>query len=71
MEGEFHSDFRPGELEIEPILCVQLLRVFENQDPDKKYRKELFEILLHYYKIHTPKFDISQSLQVITEVLYD
>lgn len=71
MEGEFHSDFRPGELEIDPILCAQLLAVFEHQDPDKKYRKELFDILLHYYKIHTPKFDISQSLQVISEILYD
>jgi len=71
MEGEFHSDYRWGEVEIDPILCAQLLAVFENKNPDKKYRKELFQILIHYYKIHTPRFDISQSLQIIEEVLYN
>jgi len=71
MEGEFHSDYRPGELEIDPILCSELLKIFENLEPDKRYKKELFNILIHYFKIHSPKFDISQSLQVISEVLYD
>lgn len=70
-EGEFHSDIRLGELAIEGELCQHLLHLFEGQDPPKQYRTELLETLLHYYKIHSPKFDVSNSLQIITAILYD
>lgn len=70
-EGEFHSDIRLGELAIEGELCTQLLGLFEGKNPTKEHRTELLTTLLRYYKIHSPKFDVSNSLQIITALLYD
>ncbi len=70
-EGDFHSEIRLGELVVEGELCRQLLLLFDGTESSKIYRRELLETLLHYYKIHTPKFDISDSLQIITAILYD
>lgn len=70
-EGDFHSDIRLGELAIDGVLCTQLLALFEGENPSKEHRSELLATLLHYYKIHSPKFDVSNSLQIITALLYD
>ena len=70
-EGDFHSEIRLGELSIDGELCEQLLMLFEGENPTKEYRKELLTTLLHYYKIHSPKFDVSNSLEIITALLYD
>jgi len=69
MEGEFHSLFNSGEVEIHGESCQQLYQLFLGNNPNPRYKKELLDILLHYYKIHTPRFDVSNSLEIIEEIL--
>lgn len=71
IEGEFHSEIRLGEVAVDGDLCTHLLNLFEGHDPPKEVRKELLETLLHYYKIHSPKFNVANSLEIITAILYD
>lgn len=70
MEGEFHSDLRRGEVEITGESCKQLLKTFEGEVPEKQYQKEIFDTLIRYYQIHSPKFNIDASLQIIDAILY-
>ena len=70
MEGEFHSDVRHGEVELSGEICRQLLKTFEGELPDKAYQKEVFEQLIHYYKIHSPRFNVDESLQIIEAILH-
>lgn len=69
-EGEFHSDFRPGELGIEGELSQALYELFEGQ-AEIRQRKALLNTLLEYYRMHTPGFNVQQSLEIVTAVLND
>ncbi len=68
-EGEFHSDYRPTEWQEEGEIVAQLFALFEKKTIDFLHRKKALEILLNYYSLHIPRFDVSKSLEIIREVL--
>lgn len=68
-EGEFHSDYRPGELCEEGIMVKHLCDLFKYNTIPNSYRKQCLEMMLNYYKMHIPRFDVSSSLEIIREVL--
>lgn len=72
-EGEFSNIDRKGELVAEGpgVNLIQELLIGEFQDhPSRMARKEAFEIMLSYYKLHIPGFNIDQSLEIVREILY-
>ncbi len=69
IEGEFHSMFKTGEIEIHGEACQQLYNLFLGENPAPAYKRELLNVLLHYYKIHTPRFDVTHSLEIIEEIV--
>jgi DNA repair protein RecO (recombination protein O) len=52
-------------------LIQELLRHTPTQHTDKLTRTEAFETMIHYYRIHIPRFDVQKSLDVIREILYN
>lgn len=71
-EGEFSDILRSGELlakDSSVELIQELLRKSGSEKIDKSLRKEAFNTVLRYYEIHIPKFDVSNSLGIIKEVL--
>lgn len=53
------------------ILIQELLRHNGTQHADKLSRTTAFETMIHYYRIHIPRFDVQKSLDVISELLYN
>lgn len=73
-DGDFSDNDRKGELVAsgEAVLLIQdLLRSKTLLDVSKQVKKDALDILLYYYKLHIPRFDIENSLDVIKEVLYN
>lgn len=70
-EGEFHTDYRPGELYEEGETVKHLYALFNESVVPPAFRKRLLELLLDYYALHIPRFDIGKSLDIIREVLQD
>ncbi|MBC9811414.1 DNA repair protein RecO [Crocinitomicaceae bacterium CZZ-1] len=68
-EGEFHSDYRPGEWCIEGEQVRHLYGLFESNTIAPAFRKQAFETILDYYQLHIPRFDVSKSLDIIRETL--
>lgn len=68
-EGEFHSDFRPGEWCEEGENAQQLYQLFSQQTCLPTFKKKGLELLLNYYQLHIPRFDVDNSLAIIREVL--
>lgn len=68
-EGEFHSDYRHGELYEEGENVKHLFALFCHREIPLSFRKKALEILLNYYRLHIPGFDVSKSLEIIREVL--
>ncbi|MCO5259693.1 MAG: DNA repair protein RecO [Crocinitomicaceae bacterium] len=68
-EGEFHEDYRIGELCESGENARQLANLFQNKSCDVRFRKQGLELLLNYYQLHIPKFDVKTSLDIIREVL--
>jgi hypothetical protein len=72
MDGEFHSEIRRGEILIEGNSCQQLYQLFCGENPTGEVdRSSLLEILIKYYSIHSPRFNVSKSIEIIKEVLYN
>jgi DNA repair protein RecO (recombination protein O) len=70
-EGEFHPDFRVGEICAEGALASSLHHLFFFPSKPIQMKKELLEAMLRYYSMHIPRFNVSKSLEVIREVLQD
>lgn len=68
-EGEFHADYRPTEWQESGDIVQQLFCLFENKIITPIYRRKALEIMLNYYSLHIPRFDVSKSLEIIREVL--
>ncbi|MBP6090334.1 MAG: DNA repair protein RecO [Crocinitomicaceae bacterium] len=74
-DGSFSDTYRIGEIvaKNDGVLLIQALFLKEKIDINfsKQAKKEAFEIMLSYYKLHLPSFDTSNSIEIIREILYD
>lgn len=71
-EGEFSDIQRVGELVAKNSsveLIQNLLRNDNSQEANRSQRQSALDTILKYYEIHVPKFDISNSLAIIKQVL--
>lgn len=68
-EGEFHSDYRVGEPSVEGEIVEHIYNLFNNEKIPASSKKQALELLLNYYAIHIPRFDLGKSLEIIREVL--
>jgi DNA repair protein RecO (recombination protein O) len=73
-EGEFSDVYNSGDL-MAGHTGVQLIQELylnqaEPQNYSKQAKKEAFETMLTYYKLHLPSFNISNSLAIIYDILY-
>lgn len=68
-DGEFHADYRIGEWAEEGETAKQLHELFLNKKVTPAFRKNAMEIILNYYQLHIPKFDVSTSLDITREIL--
>lgn len=72
IDGEFHSELRIGELVVEGVVCQQLYLLFSGETCGPEADKnELLDTLLRYYTIHSPRFNVSASIEIIKEVLHN
>lgn len=69
-EGEFHSDYRMGDWCLEGEIVQVLNDLFSERDIPSSQKKACLEVILQYYKIHVPRFNVENSLEIIREVLY-
>jgi len=73
-EGEFSDFDRNDELNAEGqsvLLIQQLLRKGDSIDFPSAIKRDAFEIMVKYYRLHIPGFDVQKSLDVIREILYN
>ncbi len=73
-EGEFCLFKIPGELIVEGEsvkLIQELIRNNEIGPTPKTIRMEALEVMLRYYTLHIPKFNIQKSLEIVRDILYD
>lgn len=73
-DGDFSDFERLGELVAtgEGIQFIQhFLRGSANQIYTKLTKKEAFETMLTYFKLHIPRFNVDSSLAIIHDVLYN
>jgi DNA repair protein RecO (recombination protein O) len=72
-EGEFSDSERSGELVSSGpgVTLIQQILMDEATDKGRQARSEAFEIMLTYYKLHIPGFNIDQSLEIVREILYN
>ena len=72
-DGDFSDYDRTGELVADgpPVILIQsILRKEPFSNPTKELKSEVFDIMIHYYKLHVPNFNVQKSLDVIKEILY-
>ncbi len=72
-DGDFSDFDRRGELVAtgEGVQFIQhVLRGTLSENNSKHIRKEAFEVMLNYFKLHIPRFNVDQSLAIIHDVLY-
>lgn len=72
-EGEFTDVDRKGELVANGpgVTIIQELLMGEPiKGLGREARLEAFEVMLKYYKLHIPGFNIDQSLEIVREILY-
>lgn len=73
-DGDFSDFDRLGELVATGagVEFIQtLLRGSTSISESKQTKKEAFEIMLNYFKLHIPRFNVDQSLAIIHDVLYN
>lgn len=73
-DGDFSDFERLGELVAtgSGVLFIQtILRGAKSVSESKQTKKEAFEIMLNYFKLHIPRFNVDQSLGIIHDVLYN
>lgn len=73
-DGDFSDFERLGELVAtgSGVLFIQtILRGEKSISESKQTKKEAFEIMLSYFKLHIPRFNVDQSLGIIHDVLYN
>lgn len=73
-EGEFSDDNTAGSIS-ESGEGVQLIQyVLRNNAAaeacTKHAKRQAFDVMIHYFKLHIPRFDVEKSLEIIREVLY-
>jgi len=68
-DGEFHADYRAGEWCIEGDLAKGLSELFVMNKVEAKFKKQMFDVVLNYYELHIPRFDVSRSLSILKETL--
>lgn len=72
-DGSFSDTYRAGEIAAknEGVALIQELILNKPQTHhSKKTKKEAFETMLTYYKLHLPSFNVTNSLEIIREILY-
>lgn len=70
--GEFFGHHVLNGITVEGQIANDLWMLFNNHDNElTTNKKELLNTVLKYYSIHIPRFDISKSLQIIQEVIYN
>lgn len=72
-DGDFSNFERMGELVAtgDGVQFIQaLLRGEEPNIATKKVKTEAFETMLTYFRLHIPRFNVDQSLEIIHDVLY-
>lgn len=69
-EGEFHSDYRMGDWCLEGEIVQSLKSLFSGNEIPITQKKACLEVILQYYQIHVPRFNVDNSLEIIREVLY-
>lgn len=73
-DGDFSDFERLGELVAtgSGVQFIQtILRGAKSNSESKQTKKEAFEIMLNYFKLHIPRFNVDQSLGIIQDVLYN
>lgn len=73
-DGEFSDSHSKEEIFAEGQaveLLQDILRKNEGGTFTKEIKQEAFEIMILYYKLHIPRFDVQKSLDVIREILYN
>ncbi len=72
-DGEFTSVYTSDTI-LKKGIAVSLIQAIMRNDPlniyAKKDRVEAFEILITYYKLHIPGFDVQRSLDIVRDVIY-
>lgn len=73
-DGEFSDFDRAGEL-VSSGPAIDLIQVILRKETisqvvSKEIKSEAFDVMIHYYKLHVPTFNIQKSLDVIKEILY-
>jgi DNA repair protein RecO (recombination protein O) len=72
-DGDFSDFDRKGELVAdgpEVQLIQSILRKETIAHPSRALKSKTFDVMIHYYKLHVPNFNIQKSLDVIKEILY-
>lgn len=72
-EGEFTSikPLKKGFSEGKGVLLIQdLLRNEHGQLIDKNSRNEALHVMIDYYRMHIPRFNVERTLEIIRAVLY-
>jgi DNA repair protein RecO (recombination protein O) len=72
-DGEFSDFSRKGELVAEGAdvgLIQSLLRKEKATSISKNVRHDALITMIEYYKLHTPRFEVEKSLEIIHEILY-
>lgn len=69
--GTFSNLEHRGEIEYhgEGVHFLQELRASRNKTVPQSTKKEALRILLHYYKIHIPKFSPDRTLEILKEIM--
>lgn len=72
-EGEFTALPEKGSLSVRGPgieLIRSLIDGHVESKTDFSARKQAFDVMLEFYKLHVPRFDVSHSLEIIREVLH-
>ncbi len=73
-EGEFSDYNAAGNISEmgEGVELIQdLLRNSAKEHYARQAKRDAFDVMIHYFKLHIPRFDVDKSLGIIREVLYD
>lgn len=73
-DGTFSDTYRAGEIvnKNEGVQLIQelLMKNKLQTSYSKQSKKEAFETMLSYYKLHLPSFNTNNSLEIIRDILY-
>jgi hypothetical protein len=73
-EGVFSNHLAAGHLTVEGDVAQLLRNLAEGEDVLEAVlpavRRDAFETLLQFYKVHIPRFNVDASLEIIRALLY-